>query len=292
VAVYSQKAFKNLCSIASTMRGAPKIPIVILVMVCMAAIFAPLIAQHSPTVGSLSDRMMPPFWAKGGSLNYPMGTDALGRDMLSRVIFGTRISLSIALLAVFFAGSIGTTVGLVSGYFGGSIDVFLMRMVDIALSIPLMLLAIILAAALGVSFTNIIVVIVLLLWPYYARQVRGETLSIKERDFVPLARVANCSHTRIIWRHILPNVVPSLLVLATLQAAFVILVESSLSFLGVGIPPPAPAWGLMVGEGRVYLASAWWLSFWPGLAIFLTVLSMNLFGDWLRDRLDPKLRQI
>lgn len=292
MAVYSQKAFKNLCSIASTMRGAPKIPIVILVMVFMTAIFAPLIAPHSPTVGSLPDRMMPPFWAKGGSLNYPMGTDSLGRDMLSRVIVGTRISLSIALLAVFFAGSIGTIVGLVSGYFGGPIDVFLMRMVDIALSIPLILLAIILAAALGVSFTNIIVVIVLLLWPYYARQVRGETLSIKERDFVLLARVANCSHTRIIWRHILPNVVPSLLVLATLQAAFVILVESSLSFLGVGIPPPAPAWGLMVGEGRVYLATAWWLSFWPGLAIFLTVLSMNLFGDWLRDRFDPKLRQI
>ena len=292
MAAYSQKAFKNFCSIASTMRGAPKIPIVILVMVCMAAIFAPLIAPRSPTVGSLSDRMMPPVWAKGGSLNYPMGTDALGRDMLSRVIFGTRISLSIALLAVFFAGTLGTIVGLVSGYFGGLIDVFLMRMVDIALSIPLILLAIILAAALGVSFTNVIVVIVLLLWPYYARQVRGETLSIKERDFVALARVANCSHARIIWRHIWPNVVPSLLVLATLQAAFVILVESSLSFLGVGIPPPAPAWGLMVGEGRVYLATAWWLSFWPGLAILVTVLSMNLFGDWLRDRLDPKLRQI
>jgi peptide/nickel transport system permease protein len=167
-----------------------------------------------------------------------------------------------------------------------------MRLTDVALSLPLILVAIVLVAAIGTSFSNVILVIVLLLWPRYARQIRGETLSIKERDFVALARIANCSHFRIIWRHIFPNVVPTLLVLVTLQAGYIVLLESTLSFLGAGIPPSTPAWGLMVADGRTIIDTAWWVALWPGLAILLLVLSGNLLGDWLRDRLDPTLKQI
>jgi peptide/nickel transport system permease protein len=235
---------------------------------------------------------MPPAWVAGGSWTHPLGTDLLGRDILSRLIYGARTSFTVAALAVFFAGTVGTILGLISGYFGGLTDILLMRLTDIALSVPLILMAIILVAALGTSFTNVILVIVLLLWPRYARQVRGETLSIKERDFVALARIANCSHIRIIWRHIFPNVIPTLLVLVTLQAGYVVLLESTLSFLGVGIPPSTPAWGLMIAEGRTIIDSAWWVAMWPGLSILFMVLSGNLLGDWLRDRLDPTLKQV
>ncbi|MBA7692402.1 Glutathione transport system permease protein GsiD [subsurface metagenome] len=229
---------------------------------------------------------------QGGSPEHLLGTDAFGRDTFSRLIYGARISLVVSLLAVFFAGSVGTAVGLIAGYFGGWVDVLLMRVVDVGLSIPLILMAIILVSVLGPSITNVILVILLLLWPRYARQIRAETLSIKQQPFVDLARVAGCSPIRIMWVHIFPNVIPSLLVLATLQVGWVIIMESSLSFLGVGIPPPQPAWGVMVADGRGLIATAWWISLWPGLAILLTVLSFNLLGDWLRDRLDPKLRQV
>jgi peptide/nickel transport system permease protein len=289
---FQKKISKILRIIFSWAKRVPIIPLFVLITVFTSAILAPWIAPYQPRVGNLSKKLDPPVWMEGGSSSHLLGTDYLGRDILSRVIYGARVSLTVAVLSVFFAGTMGTIIGLVSGYYGGITDTFLMRFADITLSIPMMLLAIILVAALGVSFTNVIVVIIFLLWPYYARQIRGEALSIKERDFVALARVAGCSDYRIIMRHIFPNVVPSLLVLLTLQTAFVILLESALSFLGVGIPPPTPAWGLMVGEGRMYLATAWWLSFWPGLAILSTVLSMNILGDWLRDRLDPKLRQI
>jgi len=278
--------------IASWERRPPIIPVAILIIVVVAAIFAPLIASYPPKIGKLADKLMPPAWIDGGSITHPLGTDQLGRDILSRVIYGARISLLVAVLAIFFAGTIGTTIGVVSGYVGGYIDAFFMRLTDVAFSIPLMLLAIILVAAIGPSLNNLILVITLLLWPYYARQVRGETLSIKERDFIALARVAGLSNLHIMWRHIFPNVTPTVLVLATLHSAFVILLEASLSFLGVGIPPPTPAWGLMIGDGRMYLTTAWWIILWPGLAVILTVLSINLLGDWLRDWLDPKLRQV
>ena len=250
------------------------------------------IAPYPPLQGSLGDKLLPPAWLAGGKWSYPLGTDLLGRDILSRVIYGARTSLAVAAVAVIVAGTLGTLIGLVSGYFGGTIDAVLMRLTDVALSLPLILVAIVLVAALGASFGNVILIIVLLLWPRYARQIRGETLALKARDFVALARIANCSHVRIVRRHILPNVVPTLLVLVTLQAGYVVLLESTLSFLGAGIPPSTPAWGLMIAEGRTVIESAWWVVLWPGLAILVMVLSGNLLGDWLRDRFDPTLKQV
>lgn len=268
------------------------LPVFILVALVFVAVFAPWLAPHSPVQSDITVRLNPPAWMDGGDPRYLLGTDRFGRDILSRIIFGSRVSLIVSLLAIFLSGSIGTVVGLVSGYYGGWVDSALMRLTDIGLSIPMLLIAILLAVVLGPSFENVIVVIGLLLWPRYARQIRGETLSIKEQDFVATARVAGCSDWRIMWVHIFPNVVPTLLVLATLQVGFVILLEASLSFLGVGVPPPQPSWGSIVAEGRQYIATQWWISVLPGIAILLTVLSLNTFGDWVRDRLDPKLRQI
>lgn len=272
--------------------SAQGIPVLILVALVVVAVFAPWIAPHSPVESDITVRLNPPAWMDGGDPQYLLGTDRFGRDILSRIIFGTRVSLIVSLLAIVFSGSIGTLVGLVSGYYGGWVDALLMRLTDIGLSIPMLLIAILLAVVLGPSFQNVVIVISLLLWPRYARQIRGETLSIKEQDFIATARVAGCSDWRIMWVHIFPNVAPTLLVLATLQVGFVILLEASLSFLGVGVPPPQPSWGSIVAEGRQYIATQWWISVLPGIAIVLTVLALNTFGDWVRDRLDPKLRQI
>jgi peptide/nickel transport system permease protein len=270
----------------------PWLPALILLSLCAIAVLAPLIAPYPPLQGSLGDKLLPPAWLAGGAWNHPLGTDLLGRDIVSRIFYGARTSLGVAAVAVLVSGTIGTTIGLISGYFGGALDAFLMRLTDVALSLPLILVAIVLVAALGTSFANVVLVIVLLLWPRYARQVRGETLALRERDFVALARVANCSHLRIIARHILPNVIPTLLVLVTLQSGYVVLLESTLSFLGAGIPPSTPAWGLMIAEGRSVIETAWWVVVWPGLAIVALVLSGNLLGDWLRDRLDPTLNRV
>jgi peptide/nickel transport system permease protein len=272
-------------------RLVPAVPIALLLLLCAIALLAPWIAPYPPLQGSLGDKLLPPAWLTGGNWSHPLGTDLLGRDILSRIFYGARTSLAVAAIAVILAGSMGTVLGLVAGYFGGAVDVAIMRLTDVALSLPLILVAIVLVAALGTSFANVILVIVLLLWPRYARQIRGETLALRERDFVALARIANCTDTRIIMRHILPNVMPTLLVLATLQAGFVVLLESTLSFLGAGIPPSTPAWGLMIAEGRTVIETAWWVVMWPGLAIVLLVLSANLLGDWLRDRFDPMLKQ-
>ena len=230
----------------------------------------------------------------GGSWEYPLGTDKVGRDILSRIIYGSRISVIVAVISILFGGLIGTTLGVAAGYFGRWLDILVMRAVDISLSIPVILLALVLVTALGASFGTLITVLVLLLWAHYARMSRGETLSVRVQDFVARSRVAGSSHPRIMARHIFPNVFNSLVVLATLQVGFVIILESTLSFLGAGIPRPTPAWGLMVADGRelVTSESGWWVSLFPGLAIMLTVLSMNLLGDWLRDRLDPKQRQV
>jgi peptide/nickel transport system permease protein len=271
----------------------PLVPLAILTfLLVLPAAFAPWVAPHDPLKGWLSKRLQPPAWQEGGSLTYPLGTDKVGRDILSRIIHGARVSLMVSLVAIFVGGAIGTVLGLTSGYFGGWVDAVLMRLVDISLSLPTILLALVLVAAVGPSFGTVITVLVVLLWARYARLVRGETLGIKERDFIARARVAGASHTRIMARYILPNVVNSLVVLATLQVGYVILLESALSFLGAGLPRPLPAWGLMIADGRELIVTAWWVSMFPGLAIMLTVLALNLLGDWLRDHFDPRLRNV
>jgi len=274
-------------------RRFPGVPMAILVfLLVIPGIFAEWIAPHDPIKGSLALRLKPPMWEKGGSITYPLGTDKVGRDVLSRIIYGARVSLRVSIEGIVVSGFIGTALGLISGYFGGRVDALIMRLVDISLGLPIILVALVFVAALGPSFSTVIAVITILLWARYARQVRGEVLSIKERDFIARARVAGASHFRIMFRYLLPNVVNTLIVLATLQVGFVIIFESSLSFLGAGIPRPTPAWGLMVADGRELIVTAWWISMFPGIAIMLTVLSFNLVGDWLRDHLDPKLKNI
>jgi len=229
---------------------------------------------------------------RGGTLSYPLGTDKVGRDILTRIMYGSRISIVVASISILIAGTIGTSLGIIAGYFGGWIDSLLMRTVDISMSIPIILLALVLVIALGASFGTVITVLVLLLWAYYARMARGLTLAVREQDYIAKAVVVGASHFRIMRVHIFPNIFNSLVVLATLQVGFVIVVESTLSFLGAGIPKPTPAWGLMVADGRELIVSHWWVSFFPGFAILLVVMSMNLLGDWLRDKLDPHQRQL
>ena len=227
-----------------------------------------------------------------GSTKFLLGTDVLGRDILSRIIFGARISLIVAAVTLGVGGGIGVAVGLLSGYYGGWMDELLMRLVDIILSLPLILVALVLVVAIGQSFEMIIVVLALWIWPRFARMVRGEVLQLKTLDYVALARVAGASTTRILFVHLFPGTINTLIVVATLQVGIVILVEATLSFLGAGVPPPDPAWGSMVADGRDRLVDAWWVATMPGVAILITVMSLNLFGDWLRDTLDPKLRQM
>ena len=276
-------------------RRLPLFPVaVLLIVLVIPAIFADQIAPHNPTRGSLSGRLLPPMWLPGGSSEHILGTDKVGRDILSRIIHGSRISVIIAMIAIVVSGVIGTALGIIAGYWGRWVDALIMRLVDISLSIPIILLGLVLVAALGPRTSTVIGVIVVLLWSRYARLARGETLAVRVQDYISRAQVAGSSHRRIMVRHVLPNVFNSLVVLATLQVGFVIILESTLSFLGAGVPRPNPAWGLMVSDGRELVASekGWWVSLLPGLAIMLVVLSMNLLGDWLRDRLDPKQRQV
>ena len=228
----------------------------------------------------------------GGSWEYPFGTDKQGRDLLSRLMHGARISLAVSCLAILLGGFLGTTLGMLAAFRGGLVDAILMRIVDIKLAFPSILLALTLVVAIGSGFSTVVIVIALLLWARYARVVRGEALTIKERDFIDRARVAGASNLRIMIRHIFPNVFNTVIVLATLEVGHVIILEATLSFLGAGIPRPQPAWGLMAADGREVITSSWWIFLFPCLAIVLTVLSMNLLGDWLRDRLDPKLRNV
>ena len=267
-------------------------PGVILALVVICAVFARVLATEAPTFGNLADSFIPPAWVEGGSSAHLLGTDSLGRDVYSRIIYGARVSLIVSIFAIFIAGSIGTTLGLASGYFGGRLDGLIMRLVDIALALPTILMALVLVAVLQPGIVTVIIVIGCLSWANYARQIRGEVLTVKERDFVVLARSIGSSPARIMSRHILPNVFNTIIVLATLQVGSVILLEATLSFLGLGVPPPEPSWGQMVAEGRGFIVVAWWMAMFPGLAIMFTVLSMNLMGDWLRDLLDPRLRQL
>ena len=223
---------------------------------------------------------------------HPLGGDHIGRDLLSRVIHGARVTLTVSMIALLSGLLVGVAMGLIAGYFGGFIDEVIMRITDIWLGIPFILLAIVVVIAVGQTFVILLMLLALTVWATFVRNVRGEVLSIKERDYVSLARVAGASTFRMIIWHILPGVVNTIIVLATLRVGQVILTESILSFLGAGIPPPTPAWGAMVNDGRLYINDAWWISFFPGVCIFLLVMSLNFFGDWLRDRLDPRLRQL
>ena len=271
---------------------APWIPLGIFALFVFLAIFADWIAPYAPNATSLSKRMLPPAWMQGGDWSYALGTDRLGRDNLSRIILGARVSIVSGVVAVGIAAFVGTVLGLISGYLGRWIDALIMRTADAMLSFPLILIALLFAVTLGPSFTNLIIVLALVMWARFARLVRGETLAWKERDFVALAQIAGCSPLRILSRHIFPNVLNALVVLATLQIGWVIIVEASLSFLGAGVPPPNPSWGGLIADGRNYVSTAWWLSFFPGLAIVMLVMSVNLIGDWLRDVLDPKIRDV
>jgi len=273
-------------------RWPPMVPLVIVAVLVLCGIFAPVLAPQSPVEGSLGDRLVPPIGMEGNRAGHPLGTDRLGRDTLSRLIYGARISLSVSVVGITLTGAMGSFVGLLAGFFGGWLETLLMRIVDISLSLPGILIAVLLSVVFEPSFTNVIIVVGFLLWPSYARLVRGETLGIKQQEFVSLARIAGCSSLTIMFRHIVPNVAPSILVLATLHVGFVIVLEAALSFLGVGIPPPTPSWGVMVADGRGLIEQAWWVSILPGIAILVTVLSLNILGDWVRDRLDPKLRQL
>ena len=228
-----------------------------------------------------------------GSTKFLLGTDHLGRDVLSRVIFGARIALIVSIVTLGVGGTIGVVMGLAAGWYGGFVDEFLMRLVDIKLAIPLILIALVLVITLGQSLWIIVTVLCLFIWPRFARQVRGEVLQLKHMDYVSLAQVSGASTARILFIHIFPGTINTLIVIATLQVGIVILLESTLSFLGAGVPPPTPAWGSMVADGRDKLAGGvWWISTFPGVAIMVTVMSLNLFGDWLRDTLDPRLRQL
>ena len=274
-------------------QGFPLIPISILLGVLLVAIFANVIAPHNPEVGVLGDRFRPPAWQANGTLDHLLGTDHLGRDVLSRLIFGARISVIVGLMVIIVAGFVGTALGIISGYMGRWVDQIIMRLTDAWLALPALTFAIFLAAIIGPSATNIIIILALVYWTRYARVIRGEVLSVRERDFVRLAVVAGCSKWKIMRKHILPNVINSAIVLATLQLGQVIIAEAALSFLGVGVPPPQPAWGLMLADGKKGLmAGYWWLTVLPGSCIMLMVLSANLLGDWLRVKFDPQLRQL
>jgi len=260
-----------------------------LAIVMVIAIGAPFVAPHDPYVQALDKRLQPPFWS-GGSLTHPLGTDQLGRDILSRLIYGARISMAVGLAAVLISGSLGVAAGVMAGFYGGFVDEGLMRLVDLRLALPFILLVIAVIAIFGPSTFNLVAILGLTGWAPYARLVRAEVLSTREREFVTAARSLGASDRRLMIRHILPNTLASAIVIGSLELAQMIVTESALSFLGLGVQPPTPSWGNMLGEGRDYLLIHWWLATFPGLAIALTAVAINLVGDWLRDLLDPRLQ--
>ena len=262
---------------------------IILLIVLIGAIFANYLAPHDPERQRLIARFNPPFWAAGGSLTYPLGTDNVGRDIWSRIIHGSRISLVVGICAVGISTLIGVTLGLISGFTGGRVDASIMALVDIMLAFPQLILAFAMVAVLGPGIGNIILVLGITGWERYARVVRAEVLALREREFVQAARAIGVSSFKIIYGHIMPNTFSSVIVMATLQTAQAILAEAALSFLGLGTGRTYPSWGQMIALGRDYISIAWWISTFPGLAILLTVLAINLVGDRIRDVLDPRV---
>ena len=272
-------------------RGIPWLSLGFLLLLGIAALGGEALAPWDPNALDLANVFKPPAWHAEGTAAHWLGTDNLGRDIASRIIAGARVSVTVALYVIVLSGGIGALIGLVAGFFGGVVDAVLMRLADIQMSIPSLALALVVAVVLDPSFSTVVIVIVITYWTWYARIIRSEVLSLKERDYVALARVAGCSNATILRRHLLPNVSNTLLVLATLQVGQVIVFEASLSFLGLGIQQPDVSWGLMLSDARNYMTHAWWLITLPGVAIMLTCLASNLVGDWLRDTLDPRRKQ-
>jgi peptide/nickel transport system permease protein len=275
-------------------RELPVLPLLILVPFVLLAVFANAVAPYDPTEPIPGAKIFePPFWMAGANPHALLGTDFQARDVLSRLIFGARVSLIVGAVGTIVAGSIGTTLGILSGYLGGWVDQAIMRLTDAWLALPALVFAIFLATMVGPSMWNIVIILGLVYWTRYARVIRGEVLSLREREFVKLAEIAGASRLRVILRHIMPNVLNSAMVLASLTIGVVIIAEASLSFLGVGVPPPEPAWGSMLADGRsMLMVGDWWLTVFPGLCIMMVVLATQLLGDWLRVRLDPQLRNL
>ena len=273
-------------------RRYPVIPVAIVILLAVIAIFAPLISPKHQLESNLAEVKTPPAWVEGGKLEYFLGADHIGRDILSRVIHGSRISLMVAGIVLSAGAVIGTSLGILAGLSGGFWDEFIMRLVDLTYAVPFLLVALVTAVVFGPSLGLVLILLSLFSWPGFARQTRGLTLQLKTMDYVATARVAGSSTMRISYKHILPGVINIVMVLATLQVGGLILTESVLSFLGIGIPAPQPAWGSMVADGREFIGTAWWISVMPGFAIFLTVFAFNFLGDWLRDYFDPRLRQL
>lgn len=269
----------------------PVAPVAVLIVIATCAIFAPLIAPHNPTLGKLDDGAIPPAWMEEGSTRFLLGTDGLGRDVFSRIVYGTRISLMVASIVLVGGAVGGTAWGLISGWVGGNVDEILMRLVDFLMATPFILVALVVVIVFGQSIQLIIILLIIFSWDNFARQVRGEVLQLKTQDYVLAARISGASTPRILYHHLLPGVFSTVMVMISSRVGGLIITESILSYLGVGIPPPTPGWGLMVNEGKNYINTAWWIAFFPGVAIVLTVLAFNFLGDWLRDRFDPRLRQ-
>lgn len=283
---------QRLARIGSGLRRAPVLPSTVLAVLLISALFGPLIAPHEPLDQDLLNSFAPPAWHSEGSFTHFLGTDKLGRDILSRLIHAARVSLSLSLLIILIGGGAGTLLGLLSGYSGKTTDAVIQRGVEVILAMPTILVALVFVYTVGQSFNSVMFILSPFLAARFIRIVRGETLSVRERDYVAVAKVIGSPTYRILLRHILPNVFNTVIVLATLEVGHLILLVATLSFLGVGVPPPNPEWGQMVADGREFVASAYWITLFPGLAILLAVLSLNLFGDWLRDTLDPRRRQL
>lgn len=280
-------------SVYRIFRRYPIIWVAILLILILLSIFANNIAPYHPIRDADFTRVRnPPFWMEGGSTDFLLGTDQVGRDVWSRLLHGGRVSLVVAAFSVTCGMLVGTTLGLASGFIGGIVDEIIMRLVDAWIALPFIMLALVIKIVLGSSLTIMFLVLALIAWVGYVRPVRGEVLSLRERDYVSAAKIAGASRFRVAFRHILPGLTSTIIVLSTLQAGGIVLTEATLSYLGVGIPQPTPTWGNMISDGRDWLDTAWWISTMPGIAIFLLVLSLNFLGDWLRDRWDPRLRQL
>jgi peptide/nickel transport system permease protein len=280
-----RKPFAALLTAPATLAGA-----LIILIVAACALFAPWLAPHDPNLQDLALAAKPPAWLAGGERAYFLGTDPLGRDVLSRVIWGARVATIVGLSVVLIGGTLGVGLGLVAGYFGGWVDEVIARVADVQLAFPFILLALAIVGVLGPSLWTVILTLGVTSWVQYVRIVRAETLSLRERDFVQAAVASGATPARILIRHVLPNVASSITILGTFEVARTVILESALSFLGLGVPANVPTWGAMLADGRQYLDTAWWMGTFPGLAVSLTVLGVNLFGDGLRDALDPRSR--